>query len=344
MAELHEKIGQMLIVGFHGTSSEDADVKSLIKQIEKGMVGGAILFKYNVEGSEQLQDLIKPLKAASQIPLFISVDQEGGRVQRLNSANGFTTYPSAQSIAGMKKQEAADWYYKLGNELNAHGINFDFAPCVDLNPSGHKCPVIGDLQRSYSSDPGKVIEWAAVMIEALKKNKVINCIKHFPGHGSAQGDSHEGYVDVSETWEEQELIPFYELVKQGYVDSVMTAHIFNKHLDVNHPATLSKQTLDRLRKAGFKGVIVTDDLHMGAIQQHYDFDEALIQSICAGCDMMILSNNKAAAMGVEGFEPDPYIAEKTVQIIMKAVKDGVIPEERIEEAYQRIMNLKKQIS
>ncbi len=344
MTELHKKIGQMLIVGFQGTSSDDSSVKSFIKQIEDEVVGGTILFKYNVDDSNQLQNLINPLKAASKSPFFISVDQEGGRVQRLNSGNGFTTYPSAQSISGMKKQEAADWYHKLAAELHIHNINFDFAPCVDVNPTGYKCPVIGDLQRSYSSDPGKVIEWASVMIDALKRNKVINCIKHFPGHGSAQGDSHEGYVDVSETWDERELIPFLELVKSGDVDSIMTAHIFNKHLDSKHPATMSKKTLDKLRDAGFDNVIITDDLHMGAIQQHYDFDEALIRSISAGCDMIILSNNKAAAMGVEGFEPDPYIAEKTVNIILKAVKDGVIAKERIDEAYQRIMNLKKKIS
>jgi beta-N-acetylhexosaminidase len=344
MTALHQKIGQMLIVGFHGTSKEDAEVKTLIKQIDNHLVGGIILFKYNVVDPFQLRGLVQSLKIASEVPLFVSVDQEGGRVQRLNAANGFTTYPSAQSIAGMKKEEASDWYNKLAKELNDYGINFDFAPCVDLNLPGYKCPVIGELQRSYSSDPGKVIEYSRIMLEALKKNRVINCIKHFPGHGSAQGDSHEGYVDVSDTWVEQELIPFYELVKINKVDSVMTAHIFNRHLDTKNPATMSKDTLDKLRQAGFKGVIITDDLHMGAIQQHYAYDEALINSITAGCDMIILSNNKAAAMGVEGFEPDPTIAEKTVNIIVDAVKQGIIAEERINEAYQRIMTIKKLIA
>tara|TARA_R110002050_G_scaffold44262_2_gene105543 strand:- start:2602 stop:3636 length:1035 start_codon:yes stop_codon:yes gene_type:complete len=344
MAELFEKIGQMLIVGFQGKSSKDASVKDFAKQVEQGFAGGTILFNYNVESPEQVKALAQFFKKSAKLPFFISIDQEGGRVQRLNSGNGFTTYPSAQSIAGMTESDAADWYHKLASELHTHDINFDFAPCVDVNPPGYKCPVIGDLQRSYSSDPGKVVKYAGTMIDALKNNKVVNCIKHFPGHGSAQGDSHEGYVDVTENWDEKELIPFYELAKQGKIDSVMTAHIYNKNLDPEHPATLSKKTLDKLRHAGFDGVIITDDLHMGAIQQHYKYEEALINSVLAGCDMVIVSNNKAAAMGVDGFEPDPNIGEKSVNILVNAVKKGIVPESRIDEAYDRIMNLKKSMA
>lgn len=341
MTTLREKIGQMIIMGFQGTSKDDPGVQAMCSQLKDGLASGVILFRYNIESPSQVKNLAATLKQAAEIPAFISVDQEGGQVQRLSPKNGFTAYPSAQSIAQMALKEALEWYTKLAMELQAHHINFDFAPCVDVNPLGFKCPVIGDLQRSYSSDPGKVIQYANLMIEAFKKAGVANCIKHFPGHGSAKGDSHEGYVDVSETWKGRELIPFMELVKMGNVDSVMTAHIFNENLDKNNPATLSKPTLDKLRHAGFDGVIITDDLHMGAIQQHYKLKDAVIGSINAGCDMFILSNNKAAAMGVDGFEPDPMIGKKVVDLIAQAIDDGDILESRIDESFQRVVTLKK---
>lgn len=340
---LIQKLGQLLIVGFHGDSEEDPWVQLTASQIEEGILGGVILFSYNVQDGDQLKRLTQFLHEKSAHPLFVTVDQEGGRVQRLSPKQGFEAYPSALTVAQGSLEEARAWYQKMARELKEHGINLDFAPCTDVNPERYTCPVIGGLHRSYSSLPAKVVEYARTTIESFEKESILSVIKHFPGHGSATGDSHEGFVDVSDHWDERELIPFYKLTKENVVGMVMTAHIFNKHLDLDNPATLSEATLDLLRAEGYDGVIISDDLHMGAIQQHYDVVNAAIQSLSAGCDMLILSNNKAAAAGMEGFEPSPDAVKRVLNGLVEAVQGGRLSERRVEEAYNRVMRLKKRI-
>ena len=341
-ASLRQKIGQLFIVGFHGTHEKDPWVLDLARQITAGDVGGVILFSYNIQDPSQLKALTSFLKTlAPEHKLFMTVDQEGGRVQRLSPAQGFQGFPTAAALAQRPLDEVARIYRAMAHEMVSHGINLDFAPCVDVNPDSSTCPVIGGLDRSYGSTPDAVVTYAGVMIDAFHAENLLNVIKHFPGHGSAKGDSHAGFVDVTEYWDERELIPFYQLTQQKRVDMVMTAHIFNAHLDPISPATLSRATLDLLRSSGYDGIIISDDMHMGAIQDHYDVVEATLQALRAGCDMIILSNNKAAAIGLEMFIPSVEALPMLIDALVEEVQKGTLPESRIDEAYRRVLKLKK---
>jgi len=214
------------------------------------------------------------------------------------------------------------------------GFNIDFAPVVDLNINP-KNPIIGALGRSFSDNPQEVIGHGKAFINGLHKNNIVSTIKHFPGHGSSIGDSHLGLVDITKTYNEKETLPFKELIKMGLVDTVMTAHVINKKVDSDYPATLSFKFLQEIlrKEIGFQGVIISDDMQMGAIVDNFGFEKAIIQAINAGCDLLIISNN------VRSYDPEiPY---KARDIILKAVKEGAIKKERIDESFQRIIDLKK---
>jgi beta-N-acetylhexosaminidase len=214
---------------------------------------------------------------------------------------------------------------------------------VDLNPESYLSPIIGELERSYASQVDSVVKYASLMIDALHQKGILNSIKHFPGHGSARGDTHKGFVDVTEDWRTQELLPFFELIKQGHVDTIMTAHVFNEHLDKKYQATFSAPTLKRLRDVGYEGVIMSDDLHMTAIHKEYDAETAMIKALKAGNDMVIFSNNSMAAAGVEGFAPDPDLPEKIIKAVKNAILQGDLLESRINEAFARVQGLKAKI-
>ena len=215
------------------------------------------------------------------------------------------------------------------------GINLNFAPCVDVNVNPD-CPVIGKIERSFSPKPERVAHCASIWVEEQQRQGVIACLKHFPGHGSSQKDTHLGLADVSDTWKDKELLPYKRLIADGEVQMIMTTHVFNARLDSIYPATLSWHTLtDLLRDSlGFKGVIITDDLAMGAMTKQYPYEDILRLTILAGADLLCLSNN--------GQEYNPEIVPQTVDIIYNMVKTGVIPRSRIHNSAQRIRELKRQ--
>lgn len=337
---LKRKIGQMLIIGFRGTEIDRTSYISKAMNILN--LGGVILFDKdnpsgtfprNITGPEQTKTLIGKLKEYSPSPLFVAVDAEGGYINRLKEKYGFVNIPSAEQMGKGTTEETKNQGNTLGKELNDLGFNMDFAPDVDVNVNPEN-PVIGYLERSFSDDPHTVYEHASAFIDGLHQNNIIPAIKHFPGHGSSTSDSHLGMVDVTQTYKEEELIPYQKLIEKGYSDMVMTAHIVNTNIDPVYPATLSPLFIkDILReKLGFKGVIVSDDMQMGAIVDNYGFEEAIIRAVNAGCDMLILSNN-----GKTYDEKAPYDA---VEIIYKAVKKGQISEQQINDSYDKIQELK----
>jgi len=339
--ELRKKIGQMLIVGFRGLEiNSNSDI---VKTINELNLGGIILFdkdnpsqgelSRNISNPQQTKKLISDLKKYSSSRLFISLDAEGGYVNRLKEKYGFFKIPSAEKLGQGSLAETQEKANLLGMELSALGFNMNFAPVVDVNVNPDN-PVIGYLERSFSSDPQKVYSFSNEFIKGLQKNNIITAIKHFPGHGSSSSDSHLGLVDITKTWTPKELIPYFLLIKNGYSDMVMTAHIMNTEIDSVHPATLSPIFLNfLLRKGlGFKGLIVSDDMQMGAIVDNFGFDESLVQAINAGCDILILSNNIKIY--------DEQVSYKAVDAILKAVKNGQISEERINESYNRIQEFK----
>jgi len=337
---LKQKIGQMLIVGFRGTEINRTSYIS--KTMNVLNLGGVILFDKdnpsgqfprNITDPSQTKQLIEDLKEYSPSSLFVAVDAEGGWINRLKEKYGFKNIPSAEQMGKGTIEETKNNALMLSQELKELGFNIDFAPDVDVNVDPEN-PVIGQLERSFSGEPDTVYEHASAFIEGLHENNIISAIKHFPGHGSSTSDSHLGMVDVTNTYQQEELIPYQKLIENGYSDMVMTAHIVNTNIDPTYPATLSPLFIKNIlrEQLGFKGVIVSDDMQMGAIVDNYGFEEAIIKSINAGCDMLILSNN-----GKTYDEQAPYSA---VNIILKAVKKGEISERQINDSYNRIQELK----
>jgi len=343
--KLKNEIGQMIMIGFRGVEAKPGSY--ITKVLREVKVGGVILFDYdvpsksynrNIVDPEQVKNLISSLKVYSSEPLLVAVDAEGGKVNRLKERYGFLPILSPKEMGeegntAITTQEAG----KLAFELKTLGFNMNMAPVVDVdvNPDN---PVIGALGRSFSADPQQVFLDASAFIEAHKKESIITVAKHFPGHGSSQDDSHLGMVDVTETYKKEELIPYQKLQQAGLLQTVMTAHIINRNIDENYPATLSPKFLqDILREGiGFKGVIISDDMQMGAITSNYGFEEAIILAVNAGCDILIVSNN-----GSTGYDEDmPY---KVRDVIYNAVKNGKIYRERIVESYNRINLLKSNL-
>jgi len=337
-----QKIAQMLLMGFRGTELTEKD--SFYRDIAELGIGGVLLFDYdiptrsrprNILSKEQLTRLVADMQKAAPVKLFISIDQEGGRVNRLRGEYGFPPTLSAREMAAGTATELTKAEAEQTSALLAEmGINLNFAPCVDLdiNPLN---PAIGIYGRSFSADPETVIRHASVWIAAHNRRGVLSCIKHFPGHGSSLGDTHDGWVDVTAQWQETELIPYRRLAVSSNSVMVMTSHVYNAKLDPENPATFSRAILTGLLRGelGFKGVIVSDDLDMGAIRANYDLAELLEKSINAGVDLLCLSNN--------GGSYDPALAQNALDTIYALVKEGKIPAKRIEESWARIMAVKR---
>jgi len=332
--EMKQYIGKLLLVGFEGETVND---KSEIYQlIQKHNLGGVILFdRYyhergrvkNIRNPLQLRHLNHALQAIRDKPLFICVDQEGGRVARLKEAYGFQATPSARAIGENGDLASAQTLYEsLAKMLRDTGVNCDAAPVVDLSVNLNN-KVIYQLGRSYGKSPKKVAAYARVFMQALHKNGVISILKHFPGHGSSLGDSHQGFVDVSQTWSAVELEPYATLIATGSVDMIMTAHVFNRHLDPNYPATLSYAVNTSLlrEKMGYDGVIISDDMQMKAIAEHYSLKETVTLALNAGVDILLFGNQLATQDTLE-----------LIDIIYEQVKAGAIKPSRILEANQRI--------
>lgn len=345
---LDEKIGQMLMVGFRGLNVDES--QHIRRDIEKYQIGGVVLYNLdlpsdrtlprNVESPQQLQQLNNDLQALSQIPLLIGIDQEGGRVCRLTPKYEFPERPpSAQYLGDLNNLDSTRYYAaQTAKILKDAGVNLNYAPVVDVNVNP-ECPVIGGIERSISADPKIVTAHAAEIINEHKKYGIYCSLKHFPGHGSANMDSHFGFTDVTETWTEMELEPYKALIDNNNVDVIMTAHVFNSKLDDQYPATLSKKITHDILREQYKwdGVIISDDLHMGAIADKFDFKTTIEKSIEAGVDILIFSNNSKKV----GYDTD--VIPKAIETIKALLKEGKISEAQIEAAYERIMKLKEGI-
>jgi len=266
----------------------------------------------------------------------VAVDQEGGRVSRLKKNYGFRDSVSQAYLGELNDLEVTlDYALNTAQDLAELGINLNLAPVVDLNTNQDN-PVIGRLDRSFSHDPLTVTMHAREVIGAHRVFNVLTALKHFPGHGSSEEDSHLGFVDVSATWDEKELVPFKQLIADHDCDMVMTAHIYNRNLDPDWPATMSAKTVNGIlrKRLGFEGVVISDDMQMKAIKEHYPLELALEKTILAGVDMIIFANNMV-------YEED--IASRSIAIIRDLVKQGRVSEERIRQSYQRINELKSDL-
>ncbi len=339
---LRGMVGQMLLVGFRGTTLGSED--TILRDIREHNLGGVILFdrdvrlqtpERNIQSADQVKALTASLQANAQIPLFIAVDQEGGRVRRLREDRGFAPSPSAKAMGQGAPARTRLEGERTGKLLADLGVNLNFAPVadVDVNPDS---PAIGALERSFSSDPDLVALHAQAFCQGLLSQGVLPCLKHFPGHGSATVDSHLGLTDVSKTWTPAELRPYELLIPLQSSPLIMTGHLFLRQFDAERPSTLSKAVLAGLlrQRLGFEGVIVSDDMQMRAITEHYGLAEAIVMAVEAGVDILVFGNN---------LDYDPEIVPKAVEILAKAVEDGRLSAERIAASYRRIQTAKQQL-
>lgn len=336
---MKSQIGEMIMVGFRGYECPDV----LSKQLEEGLVGGIVLFDYdflnrefnrNIRSSEQVKALCRVLKNKSKHPLWIAIDQEGGVVNRLKTDYGFPATVSQQELGDNNDLIATLKQSRMTGELLSQlGINVNYAPVVDLNVDPES-PCVGKKKRSFSEQPIVVAQHAKQVIQGHREFGVLCVVKHFPGHGSAGSDTHEGFVDVSTTWTPKELEPYDMLIRTHSVDMIMTAHIYNKNLDPQYPASLSKMIIQNLLrdKLSYDGVVVSDDLQMKAIAKFYTLEETIEKALEAGVDVLLFANQ---------IDYDPEIANKAVAIIDRLVKEGKISKERIEKSLERIHRLKQ---
>jgi beta-N-acetylhexosaminidase len=337
---LRDRIGQMLLVGFRGLTVEEAG--EIASDIRDRNLGGILLFDTdqpthsavrNVESPAQLAALIGGLRALAATPLLVAIDEEGGLVARLDQRHGFPPTLSAADLGARGDvaitRQAGD---QIAETLSSVGVNLNLAPVVDLNVNPTN-PIIGSLGRSFSADPSVVTAQAEAFIEGHRSVGVLTTLKHFPGHGSSTGDTHLGVVDVTGTWSAVELEPFRNIVKERLADAVLTAHVFNSKLDAEHPATLSAPTITGILRdeIGWDGVVISDDMQMGAIRQAYGYSDALRLAILAGVDILTIAQQQVY---------EPGIVKSTIDIIEGLVIDGSLSEARIDESYHRIQALK----
>jgi beta-N-acetylhexosaminidase len=340
---LEQQIGQLFLIGFTGASVTENH--QIVTDIRRGNLGGVILFdqhlarnsyQNNIISPGQLEKLTSTLQENAQQPLLIAVDQEGGRVNRFKKELGFPQTPSAGNLGAAEGLQATrDAARQTAEMLGELGINCNLAPVADLNTNPDN-PIIGRFSRSFSEQPATVTHHCATWIKEHRRAGVLSCLKHFPGHGSSQVDSHLGFVDITETWREAELQPYKNLIEQGLTDAIMTGHLFNSRLDEENPATLSEKTLTGLlrQRLGFGGVIISDDMQMKAITTRYGFSDACCRAVAAGIDLLIIGNN---------LHNSPQIFESTRKALLRAVDDGNLSEQRITDAWLRIQQLKSQL-
>jgi len=341
MPLLGPPIGQMLMFGFRGAYPQQT--RQIINDIQKYHIGGVWLTDNdsplgkttgNIASAAQVKDLTRRLRAASESPLFIAIDAEGGKVIRLKEQYGFPATLSAQALGRINdplftRRQAA----VIAARLKELGINFNLAPVVDLNLAPQN-PALGAKERCFSSNAATVTAHARSVIDAHREYKILTCLKHFPGHGSAQNDSHLGMTDITQSWREQELEPFKTLIEEGRADAVLAAHVIQKNIDPKYPASLSRIFIRDILRArlGFDGLVLSDDLDMGAIKQNYNLKEALERAVNAGNDMLVFSNLRPYK---------PNFVSRVISIIRELLDEGRVARESIDRASEKIAFVKE---
>jgi beta-N-acetylhexosaminidase len=328
----------MILVGVRSSQIDSA----VLDEIRAGKIGSIIYFENNIPKSSSAFTAMKKMswtyQKAAPIPLFISIDEEGGRVNRLKEKYGFTRTISAANAGKSKTLDSIRFYSEAtATTLAGLGINVNFAPTVDLasNPTN---PVIAKLGRSFSAKEDSVTLLAKEVVKQHRRFGIVTSLKHFPGHGSSQADTHLGLTDVTNTWEPRELKPYQSLIDSGYVDAIMSAHIVNKKIDRRGlPGTLSKPILDSLlrKKMHFQGVVFSDAMEMKAIAANYGMEESIKLAINAGIDILCFAHNTSSM--------EEHTGDGVHALIKKFVASGEIPKARIDESFRRIMKLKKNL-
>jgi beta-N-acetylhexosaminidase len=322
VTDLDRDVAGLFAVGFQGTSPSP----EVLELVRRGAYG-VILFARNVVDAEQVAALAAELKRAAGRPLLVSIDQEGGRVARLRAPHGFTELPPMRAVGGTGDAALAEAVGRLlGRELRAVGVDQDYAPVVDVDTNAQN-PVIGD--RSLSRDPAAVARLGAALARGLQAEGVAACAKHFPGHGDTSQDSHRDLPRLPHPLarlREVELVPFRALARAG-VASVMTAHVVFEALDARRPATLSAAVMRLLREeCGYDGCVVSDDLEMKAVAEHFPLEEVVPAAVQAGVDALLVCHQ-------------PAVQHRAIDLLRRAVEAGEVSRERLAEARRRVARL-----
>ncbi|MDD4036003.1 MAG: glycoside hydrolase family 3 protein [Bacilli bacterium] len=319
---LDQKIGQMLIV-YYNSDTYDSVLGSVIKNINPG---GFILFANNIANDNQLKGFINGMQEDSNIPMFITIDQEGGLVQRLKPIEDIKvqTIPAMATI--IDDASAFEIGKAIGKDLSTYGINMNYAPVLDINMNEENTVI---SSRSFSNNPHIVSDLGLAVARGLKEYNIMPVFKHFPGHGSTVTDPHYDLPVLNKTKQElyqHELIPFINAINNN-ADVIMIGHIAVPELTGDDtPASLSKEVITNLLKGelGFKGLVITDALNMGALTNNYSSDEIIIKAINAGTDILLM----------------PGSSKKTIEKIKIALAKKQISEVQIEESVRKILKLK----
>lgn len=329
-ADMRALAGRMVMVGVRGAAPGDADLERDLEACRRAGVSAIILFDReassgaarNIRDPRQTRALTEHIRRRLGASTIIGVDQEGGAVARLKEAAGFGASVSAETFAWLSADEQFAAAERLASDVAATGCDLNFAPCVDVAVDPEN-PIITRLGRAYSDDPEIVTACARRMIEAHQRAGLATCLKHYPGHGSSRGDTHLGGVDITDTFDpERELAPYAALVNEAqrrdWRTCVMTAHVLDRAVDPDRPASLSRAHMDRLREEiGFEGVVVTDSLDMGAVAGNMTIEDATVQAVDAGADLVLHCNNGPG-------EKRPCPAEGIVDAIADAAAAGRI--------------------
>jgi len=331
---LKAKVGQMFMVGFEGEGPSDP----LLRLIQEYHIGGIVLFGRNVQTPAQVKELIEQLqgcarRAGANLPLLVAIDQEGGIVTRLT--RGFTIFPGNMALGAIDSEELAGRVGEvMAREMVAMGINMNLAPVLDIHTRKEN-PGVG--VRAYGDTPGLVARMGVAVLKAYQRSGIIATAKHFPGIGDADADTHLGLPSISHSRERLasvELYPFVAAIQAG-VKAIMTSHVCFPALepDPQLPATLSRSITETLlrRDLGFEGVVVTDDLEMGAILKHFNLAEAVVRAVEAGADLLLICRDYQRQ--IEGLEG-----------LYRAVETGRIQKDRLSASFQRILNVKRELS
>ena len=340
LAALEAELGQLLLVGFEGTDAEgNAALERLLCETR---VGGVVLFVRNILSDAQAGRLARAIAARSREctgqRLLVAVDAEGGQVMRLGPDVGLTATLSAGELGESNDFTLTELEARrIARVLKSAGINWNLAPVVDVgyNPAN---PVIVGAARSFSANPRLVTAHARAFVQGMRAEGVLTALKHFPGHGSSYGDSHKGFVDVTTTANrETELMPYRTLIAERLADGIMTAHVFNRALDPEFPATLSRATITELLRGelGFDGPVVTDDLRMRAIEQHWGLEAAAVRALAAGADILLIADDRLPDSG--------SAAQAVLTKIRRRLLSGRLDPERVEAALARVRALKARL-
>ena len=336
---VYEKAEQMIIIGFRGSSVKDTgDVFSILEHMN---VGGIIFFDYdtgtksynrNIKSKASLSVFIKEIKKKAQTPLFLSIDEEGGKVSRLKKISGYGKTNSTKSISIHSSKKIQDIFTWRATKIATYGFNMNFAPVIDLC---YQKTIMNTQERCFSTDPVRVANLASSFAETMKKRSIIPVYKHYPGIGSGTVDTHVRAASLP-VHTQNDYLPFKTVCGKGSYPVIMISHVHMTAVDTL-PASLSKKHIDTLSTLGCNhALLISDDMDMGAISDMYTLAEILEKSINAGVDMLIFSNN------IRMYDENKYIKIKST--LKELIDSGKISKEQVEASYEKIIKYKKEFN